>query len=158
MLPVATVAHSLQGRTRFRIPSQKGNDDFFRTAEQVLGDHPQISYLETNVQTGSILIYHRNELAALQHLVQEQELFTTQAPTPTPERALASTSDRLDQLDRLLRRITRGAFNLDELLFVTLIGAALVQAVRGRVMAPATTLLSYAATLLALHRANRKPE
>lgn len=154
-LPTAHVVHSLRGRTRLRVPSQKGNREFFVAIEQILGADQQVAYIATNPKTGSILIHHRNELVELDHFVRSRGLFTVQREMPSPERALSGAALHLDRLDRVLRRNTHGAFDLDELLFVGLVGAALVQMVRGRVLAPASTLLSYAATILAIHRAKR---
>jgi hypothetical protein len=151
MLPFATVSHTLQDRTRFRIPARKGDAAFFAAVEKTLTAHAQIHQVVANPLTGSVLVQHNLALTDLARYAQEQQLFTVEAKAPA-SRALNLASGSIDQVDHLLQRTTQGAFDLTELLFVGLIAAAIIQFLRGKVFAPATTLLSYAATLLVFHR------
>jgi hypothetical protein len=152
MLPSATILHTLQDRTRFHIPSRKGDAVFFAAVEKNLASHPQVHQVIANPLTGSVLVRHNMVLADLTRYAQDQQLFTLQAEEPAASRVLNLASDSIDQVDHLVRRTTQGAFDLTELLFVGLIAAAIIQFLRGRVLGSATTLLSYAATLLVSHR------
>ncbi len=155
MLPVAHLSHALTDRIRLHIPVRKGDTAYFAALEKALAAHRQVTHVETNPLTGSLLIYHNSEQAELLRFAQEQELFQLQPEFPAQQQVLATAEAQLDQADRALRRLTQGIFDLKELLFVSLIGAAVIQTFRGRFLGSATALLSYAATILMLHRSQR---
>lgn len=155
MLPVAHLSHALTDRLRLHIPLCKGDAAYFAAVEKALAAHKQVTHVETNPLTGSLLIYHNGEQAELLRFAQEQQLFQLEPEFPAQQQVLAAAEAQLDQADRALRRLTQGAFDLKELLFVGLIGAAVIQTFRGRFLGSATALLSYAATILMLQRSQR---
>jgi hypothetical protein len=61
----------------------------------------------------------------------------------------------MDQAGALLQRLSQGTIDLHELLFVVLLGASILQILRGDVLGPASTLLAYAIGILMLYRAER---
>lgn len=152
MLPVAHLSHALTDRLRLHIPLCKGDAAYFAAVEKALAAHKQVTHVETNPLTGSLLIYHKAEQADLLRFAQEQQLFQLEPEFPAQQQVLAAAEAQLDQADRTLRRLTQGVFDLEELLFVGLISAAVIQTFRGRFLGSATALLSYAATILMLRR------
>jgi hypothetical protein len=155
MLPIAYVAHNVEDRTRLRIPSRKGDAAFFAGVERALAACEGVAYVETNPMTGSVLLRHTAPIADLTSYALEHQLFTLQPYTLPANTVLNTVSDRLDQAERTLQQMTHGAFDLNELLFVGLLGAVAVQVLRGKTLGPASALLSYAAAVLAVHRAKR---
>ena len=152
MLSVAHLSHALTDRIRLHIPGRKGDAAYFAALEKALAAHKQVTHVETNPLTSSVLIYHKADQAALLRFAQDQQLFQLQPEFPAQQQVLAAAEAQLDQADRTLRRLTQGVFDLKELLFVGLIGAAVIQTFRGRFLGSATALLSYAATILMLRR------
>jgi len=140
------------------IPSCRGDSDFFARAEQVFTRHASVIYVETNPLTGSILLHYTGDLDDLVRFARAEQLFAVDNAMPSSDRALNRAVDRLNHFERNLQRLTRGAFDLNELLFIALLVASAIQLLRGRVLAPASTLLSYAATLLVIHRSRRDAE
>ena len=82
-------------------------------------------------------------------------LFAVEEPPPPVNPALTAATERIDQLDRFLQRSSNGSFDLLEVAFVGLIGASIVQVLRGQALGPASTLLAHALTILALYRSRR---
>src|SRR5438309_64319 len=60
--PKASLAHRMQGRTRFRIHDARNDSDFFDSVAERLRRVPGIKNVETNPSTGSVLIYHDRHL------------------------------------------------------------------------------------------------
>lgn len=155
MLPVAHLSHSLPDRCRLHIAERKGDAAYFAAVERALAAHAPVTRVESNPLTASLLIYHNGAQADLLRFAAEQQLFQLAAPLPGQAQVLTAAGDQLDRADQMVRRLTQGAFDLQALLFVGLLGAAVIQLFRGRVLAPAATLLSYAATILMLQRNQR---
>jgi len=155
MLPVAHLSHSLPDRFRLHIAERKGDGAYFAAVETALAAYAPVTRVETNPLTASLLIYHNGAQADLLRFAAEQQLFQLAAEFPVQAQVLSAAGDQLDQADQMVRRLTQGAFDLQALLFVGLLGAAVIQLFRGRVLAPAATLLSYAATILMLQRSQR---
>ena len=75
MLPVAVVAHSAQGRTRFKIPARRRDAQYFATVEQRLPNAPDVERVQANPITGSVLVHHRGPAEALYTYAEKNELF-----------------------------------------------------------------------------------
>lgn len=152
MPPVAYVSHALAERLRLRIPTRKGDAAYFAVIEKTFSGHDQVTHVETNPLTGSVLLYHHTDQAALVDFAQKQQLFQLQPDAPVAHRALQAAEEQVERADRTIRRLTQGSFDLNDLLFVGLLGAAAIQTLRGRILGPSAALLSYAAAILAFHR------
>ncbi|MCS7221351.1 MAG: hypothetical protein RML36_08560 [Anaerolineae bacterium] len=158
MLPVAYVSHELAGRLRIRIPERKRDKEYLTWVSQVLSRAEGVIAIEVNPLTGSLLIRHRSTTAELLRFAQEQQLFALEAPDTGQERLLNLAAEGVGKLEDLVHRVTQGQTSLNEVLFVTLVGLAGLQALRGHALGPSTALLSYAAGILALHRANSRAQ
>jgi hypothetical protein len=154
-LPHAQIVHQSGQRTRFRLPSCKGDPDYFAMAERALKLCEGVTAVETNPFTGSILVLHTTDRAQLIEYAEKTRLFTLTAPTRPSRSALAEASQSIDRLDAHLQRISGGAFALDETLFAALVGLSLLQVARGQIISPASTLLTNAALILSYYRARQ---
>lgn len=158
MLPAAYVAHQTRDRIRFRIPARKGDTRFFADLEQAFAALGGVAYVEANPLTGSVLLRHTVDPDELTRYALEQRFFTLQ-PDALPEHTVLNlVSTRLDQFDYTVQRTTGGAVDLNELLFIGVLAASAIQLLRGKALGPASALLSYAAAILASHRAKRAAE
>lgn len=155
MLPAAYVAHQAGERLRLRIPARKGDAAFFARAERDLADCTGVAYAEANPLTASLLLHYQGDLTDLAAAAAAGQLFSLEPPQPPAHSVLDVVSERVERLEHLVLRSSRGAVDLDTLLFVGLVGAGVVQIARGRALGPASTLLANAATILAVHRARR---
>jgi hypothetical protein len=145
MLPVAVVAHSAQGRTRFKIPARRRDAQYFAAVEQCLPDAPDVERVQTNPITGSVLVHHHGSLEALNAYAEQNQLFRV---STLADRASNLLRQRGRSVDQKLREFTGEYLDLRSLTFVMLVSIGLVQAVRGQFAGPALTIFWYAATLL----------
>lgn len=130
MLPTATIEHSMPGRLRVKIPHRRGDVSYFRSAMEKLSEHPKIAGLRANPVTGSILIQHETDLPSLREIAAKGDLFDLQEqsspPTVRPARAVRVSEGGSAALGG------RGATAAG------LAGLALVQAMRGNALGPAS--------------------
>lgn len=156
MLPEAKVVHTMPGRMRLRVPDHKGDSAYFARVEQKLMGAAGITNIVTSPLTASVLVLFSGDESAVLEAAVERELFQ-RAPDATAEPSLlALASKRMDRFERTVDEVTTGRFNLFELLFTGLVGAALLQAIRGQLLGPSSTLLSYAVALIYFYRTRRQ--
>jgi hypothetical protein len=145
MLPVAVVAHSAQGRTRFKIPARRRDAQYFATVEQQLPKAPDVERVQVNPITGSVLVHHHGPGEALYTYAENNQLFRV---STLADRASNLLRQRGRLLDQQLRELTGEYLDVRSLTFIMLVSIGLVQALRGQFAGPALTIFWYAATLL----------
>ena len=155
MLPAGYIAHRIGDRVRVRIPERKGDAAYFMRVERDLSACERVMYVEANPLTASILLRYTGANDDLRRDAINLGLFAIEEMPPSVNPVLTATSDRIDQLDRFLQRSSTGSFDLLEVAFVGLIGASIVQVLRGQALGPASTLLAHALAILALYRSRR---
>jgi len=155
MLPSGYIAHQTGDRLRLRVPSRKGDAAYFAHVEQALMGCEGVTYIEANPLTASILVRYDGTTEELSQEALTQGLFALDLEPRPANPVLSAVSARMDQFDGILRRTSGGSFDLLEVAFVGLIGASIVQALRGQVLSPASTLLTNAMSILALYRARQ---
>ena len=155
MLPAGYIAHRIGDRVRVRIPERKGDAAYFMRVERDLSECERVMYVEANPLTASILLRYHGTNDDLRRDAINLGLFAIEEMPPSVNPVLTATSDRIDQLDRFLQRSSNGSFDLLEVAFVGLIGASIVQVLRGQALGPASTLLAHALAILALYRSRR---
>lgn len=136
----AAVAHDSPGRLRLKLPAHRGDTAFFATLGTELAHAPAVESVETNAATASVLIRHASDRQALLDWAQERDLLRpAERPfSPHPGRANAEPDWRL--------------------VLAALIGVlAVVQMLRGQVLAPAATLAFMAAQIARLPIAGGAP-
>lgn len=146
MSDTAYLVHRAPGRLRLRLPGMRGETPFFRELVARIRQLEDIEAVRANPDTGGVLILHRRETqeAVLARLASALSLSDEDYVPPSAfSRAVAG----LGQLDEVIARETRGGSSLSSVVFLLLVGMALVQLARGQVMAPASSLLWYALDL-----------
>ncbi|MGB9751409.1 MAG: hypothetical protein C0183_20785 [Roseiflexus castenholzii] len=156
MLPTGYVAHRTGDRVRLRIPARKGDTAYFARVEQELAACGRVGFVEANPLTASILLHYSGTEDDLRRDAVDLGLFTIEAIPPAANPALNAAAARIDQIDRMIQRSSNGSFDLLEVVFVGLVGASIVQALRGQALGPASTLMAHALAILALHRSRRE--
>lgn len=155
MLPTGYVAHRTGDRVRLRIPARKGDTAYFARLERELAACGRVGYVEANPLTASLLLHYNGTDDDLRRDAVELGLFTVEALPPAANPVLNAAAARIDQFDRTIQRASNGSFDLLEVAFVGLVGASIVQALRGQALGPASALMAHALAILALHRARR---
>lgn len=162
ILVSAYIKHRLPGRVRLKIPQKKGDHRYFDRIAEAFADCPGITQLQLNPPAASLLVCHGADtpFLSIAEFAQTNALFTVieQAPEETfsiPNVPLTMlTSAGLKHMDNALVDFSRGRLDGRSLLFLALIGLAIHQMTRGRVMAPAASLLWYALSLVKEENAN----
>lgn len=136
-LPEAFISHRTGERLRIRIPSRKGDAQYFSSLEKGLGKGKGIERLEANSLTGSVLfVGEKVDADYIQELGGREGLFqltaTDSPPTPLSKKVAAP----IGTLDRRLGRFTGGEVDLAGIAFVGLLGAGLYQIVSGNFRSP----------------------
>jgi hypothetical protein len=149
MIPEALVAHEIPGRMRMRIPSRRGDQQFFSVLKERLSGLHGIERIETNSLTGSLLLFHHVEKDALAAYASENALFVLQPSSlradPLSEKVVRS----FQQIDRHLSSSTGGELDLPSFAFLVLLGVGTYQIIRGNFMAPAWyTAFWYASSVI----------
>lgn len=153
----AYAAHHIHGRTRFRIPDRRGDPIFLTEVAARVARLPGVTDVDTNPQTGSILVHHSVSLDTLLDRVLGPEVaeiveFVLSSP-PLARRVRAD----VDAIDQAIRRYTGGEFDLNTVLSLALIAMAALQVVRGRqTAAMAAVPLGWYATEL-MRRGSESP-
>lgn len=147
-LPQAWLAHACSGRARLRIPDRRHDGNYFALVANTLRANDAIVTAEFNPATASLVIRHRGELASVAQFAATSGLFALVSSTPVGESALRSASDGLRTISGAVQGMTNGVLDAPSLAYAGLVGLAVVQALRGHVAGPATTLLWNALTLV----------
>jgi Heavy metal associated domain 2 len=147
MLAVAAIAHAAHGRTRFKVPARRRDEEYFSIVERELRSAPDVVGVEVNPITGSVLVHHRGPVEAVCGFAEKRQLFQANA---APDRPHDLLRQRASLVDSQMRHATGHSLDLRSLALVLLMGIGLVQLLRGQFAAPALTVFWYAATLYTL--------
>ncbi|MFP3913188.1 MAG: HMA2 domain-containing protein [Desulfobacteraceae bacterium] len=137
MLPEAHICHQLSTRVRIRVPSKRGDTDFFDAAAQRLVRIKGSERVQANPATGSILITGKAiDAEKITGVAHEEGLFdmvSAQAETvPLAQRLVEPFRDT----SAALSRFTKGELDLPGLVFLVLLGTGLYQLARGNFRTP----------------------
>ncbi len=152
--PRAHIVHRLSDRLRLKIPAKRRDAAWFTDIAARLEQVPGITRVEISPTSGSLLIRHDPD-DLLEQRLRQSGLFQITNPTPAAPPVLDTLTDVVSRSDQALERRTGGRTNLRSLLILVLVGLAIVQTLRGRIMIPAISLVIFA-TQLALSAKNRK--
>jgi hypothetical protein len=133
--PRAVVVHSSGERQRIRIPSRRGDHDFFEKVRQAAEQSP-FELVRANVLTGSILFQGKHvDREAVTRFGRDSDLFRIASTMPAP--ALARRiSAPLTTLDDTIKRLSAGQLDLPGALFILLLFTAVYEIARGRLRTP----------------------
>jgi hypothetical protein len=130
--PIAEIVHSIEGRTRLRLPSARSDRATLESVATRLEAMPGVTSVAINAITGSLLIRHDEPLATI---IERALAAGTLAATTPPGSAPGGLRQRL------------GAIPADQVGTLVLGALGVLQLLRKRVLPPAFTLFWYAATL-----------
>jgi hypothetical protein len=147
MTTPAYLVHATRQRTRLRIPDERGNEDYFERAARLLSEEDGVTDAQANPLTASLLLRHGSALSAetLARWGAAHGLFDRVERFWPRSRPLARASQgHAHRLDARLRRLSSEQLDLRTAAGVVLAVAAMIQAGRGQILAPAASLLWYA--------------
>ncbi|BCX80638.1 hypothetical protein MIT9_P0212 [Methylomarinovum caldicuralii] len=146
----AYVSHVASNRFRLRIPDKRGLDDYFQALGQVLAARAEVSAVEVNPRTASVLLCHDGslDLATLARQAREQGWFELDLAAPQHPSLDVLVSQQLRQFDDSLRRWSNARLNNPSLIFVFFTIFLFRELAKGHVAPPALTLLWYLYELL----------
>jgi len=127
-LPEAYVAHASMARLRLRIPSRRHDQAFFDRVCERLAARAEVVAAKANPATASLLIQHYCPLERLYSVAADENLFAVAGRKPAASEAGFANLD----------------FDAARFAVPVLVGLAMLQAVRGNLLSPATSLLSLA--------------
>lgn len=159
----AYISHQAPGRLRLKVPERRRDRSYFNLLQERLAGMPGVTGAEANPLTGSILVrydprrFASFDAAALSDLLVVGPPAASRASHPVP------LMDRIESsaavIDRRLKGWSAGAVDLRAAGVVGLALMGFGQLLRGNIVAPAATLLWYAADLARprlARRANRE--
>jgi len=156
-MPVGHVVHELPERMRIRIPEYRKDEAALARLSQRLEQEEGIASVSGDALTASLLIRHRMEGEDLKAVLTDTLGIDLQpAPVSKVRHSLAPVNAAIETVNNSLRRASSGSTDLQALIFIFLVAAAVRQLLRGQVMVPAISLLWYAFEL-ALHTAPKTP-
>ena len=151
MASAAVIAHHSPGRTRFRLPEHRYDNQFLEHAASALRDCEGVESVSVSPATGSLLVLHVMDLDALLRYADEHGLFQAvpSAAIEAREAVLHSVAQRLASVDDRLLERSQGKYGVRGLAFYGLVGSMVYQLYRGNVLPAAETLLHHALGVLA---------
>jgi hypothetical protein len=126
---------------RIRVPSQKGNDEYFEALRKSLSQYDAAEAVEVNQFTGSVLLLgNRLELDAVAAIGQSNDLFQIGNPVKpalnNPSHLPGKAVKPLEGLQGAMDQLTGGNLDLSGLIFFLLLGTGVHQILRGNFVAP----------------------
>jgi hypothetical protein len=137
MVPDARVVHATIRRLRVRIPSKKGDGSYFSLIKESLADCPGIETVEVNPLTGSALLIHDTDAATIADYAARNDLFRFTPWKGSSRTLFQSVEEGLGKLNKRLKRVSGGEFDIPSLFFVILLISGMFQIARGNLGAPA---------------------
>jgi hypothetical protein len=144
----AYAVHRLPGRVRFRIPSRRRDRAFFDGVEERLRRNSAITAVETNPETGSVLVHYTGETAALFDEMLDSDLGELIELVLGAPPVASRLRGEIAAIDRRIRQFTGGELDLGTLASFGLLAMAGWQLVLGRHPTRAVSLGWYATELL----------
>lgn len=143
---VGVIRHAMPGRVRLRLTPR--DPWTLARVQRRLEAWPHTRRVQSSGATGSLLVHFDGTVDELSSWLEEVlELRTTVDDVSTVVRSLNDVALRAD---RVVRRHSRGSFDLRTAAFSGVIGIAVVQALRGKLAGPVTSLVGLALSILML--------
>ena len=138
--PEAHISHSAAGRLRIMVPGRRGDTGYFAQAEKRFAECPGVRRVAVNPLTGSILIEHATDTAAIVDFAETGDVLSLK-PEREAVSLAASLQETAAEVDRRLRRAAGDALDLWSATSLIFFALACIQVLRGQYMGPATALL-----------------
>lgn len=138
MIPVATCAHSVNGRVRLRIAQKRRDREYFDGLRRRISEIPGVKEVSVTPSTGSILLLlDKGRLESIAAACEAEGLFALQGGVGRNVPLLAdATRGVYRKIDRRIRSLTGGDLDLPGVAFASLVGSALWQLAKGNIAGP----------------------
>jgi hypothetical protein len=160
MLPTGYICHSAPGRLRIRVPSLKGDHEFFAAVDQALQRSDAVKNVQTRPLTASILLTgDRIDAARIERLVVDNDLFRLEAMQPALPPIVKTLIAPIDRINHNIHRFTRGDVDVEVIVFLLLVGFGIYDLLRGDLRRPAWyTAFWYASEVFNKYISDHKSE
>lgn len=149
--PGAVIAHSCSRRLRLKIEPRRHHVDYFGAVASSLKHCPGVVTVTVNPTAASVAIMmEKVEPSVILNYAVQHRLFSFTGTDAHPTTVLLDATTQLRKVDDRLRQVSRGTVDLASIFYILLIGLALIQALRGNIAGPTTTLLWNALSLVQL--------
>ncbi len=129
-LPIAQCVHRLPARARIRIRSRKGDGFYFSALRERLNRCAQVSAVETNYRTGSVLIFYSGDFTAIAGYAEKEGIFRLAGKKHNPNALTHATVAAYRMLDSRVKRLTGGEIDLPGAAFLALVSGGVYQMVK----------------------------
>lgn len=136
-LPDALLSHKVSGRIRLKIPSKKGDSQYFESLKEQLYGFSGIKIVEINPMLGSVLIIHTSDVERIAEHAQKNSLFSLRSFKPNLTNLHYRVSEAFKDINKKIKGITGGDIDIAGLVFLSLLGLGIYQIMRGNFAAPA---------------------
>jgi hypothetical protein len=151
MISVAHVSHQTSGRLRVKIPSKKGNSNYFEAVKSGFAGLGGIDDIQVNHLTGSVLFLLKgaSEEAIASHALSRGIFKLHGKSSSTPAGLQQRLSGTFKGMNDQIKSLTGNELDIAGSAFLVLIGAGIYEISRGNFTAPAWyTAFWYALNIL----------
>ena len=136
-LPAALVGHRTAERIRLKIPSRKGEPEYFSAVREALVKSLPSVDLDVNPATGSVLMKGAGmDEAAIALIGEKHALFSLEARPSGNDSLSKRIAAPFRDLSRSVDQFSGGQLDLPGMAFLALIGVGVYQIARGNITAP----------------------
>lgn len=137
MLPEAHIGHLTASRLRIKIPTRKGDEEFFANLEDKLTKLRDQMSVRVNPATGSVLLTaEKIDARSVASFAKKENLFQLDTTGPQPIALSQRFVQPIGELSQSVGRFTKGEVDLAGLAFLALLSAGVFQILRGQFRAP----------------------
>ena len=136
MVPEARIVHKVNNRLRIKIPSKRGDKDFFASVEKKFSKDSAGQTVVINPVTASALFLGRFTAKHIAEVAQKSNLFKLNTRKRRRETLLGGVRDTFRIADKSLLKMTGGELDIPSLVFLGLISHGIYQFARGNFTGP----------------------
>lgn len=141
MRPAAHILHQTSGRTRFKVPEKRGDEDYFAQSREQLSELSGIEAVKTNPLTASILLLHPDTAyGRIETQLNQTELFELNEEVV----AESTRSPWTSIMEEIEGSVREWSWDRHTALFVFFTVLGVRQLLRGEILAPAIPMFIYA--------------
>ena len=136
MIPQAHIVHKVNNRLRIKIPSKRGDKDFFASVENKFSKDSAGQTVLTNPDTASVLFLGRFTAKHVAEVAEQYDLFKLNTRKRRRETLLGGVKDMFRTADKNLLKMTGGELDIPSVIFLGLISHGIYQFTRGNFTGP----------------------
>jgi len=158
-LPEAHIGHRTSERIRIRIPSRRGDEEYFSRVRKSLSEEGVLDSVEVNPATAGVLL--KGPATDVENIIsigEKKRLFKLEGVAPKVEPLFKRIAEPIQNLGQTLDRLSGGELDLAGVIFLGLIGWGVTQLARGNFASPPWyTAFWYALGVFTKSLADKKP-